>query len=376
MLKQITLSLFFFRMVFAMHRLIIPDNYQAHMIPLPEDEKKALDLKALITVRNIVAINEARQEITIEASLKLFWKDKRINIRDDVSEFDGEDEHGKFIVMDSRFSDFIWIPDIFVDQSTMTRVSSFHIKPSSIRVYENSMIRYNKRLNFDVACPMDFAKYPVDDQTCWIKFESFSYQTSKLNMTWDDMVRNNYPKNLKLAQFRHHFHRQQYDPSKNIHGKGKEFAFVILILHLKRLIQFHITSTYIPSILLVGLGYTTLYLPAQAVPGRVAMGMLTFLALTTINNSVKNSLPKVSYMTYMDIWTATCIIFVFLTNLVSICEMTMMKSPGMERSGKNLNRGSKIIIPILFILFNAIYWPIILSSYFEDVTSESYHLSQ
>ena len=56
------------------------------------------------------------------------------------------------------------------------------------------MIRYNKRLNFDVACPMDFAKYPVDDQTCRIKFESFSYQTSKLNMTWDDMVSNNYPK--------------------------------------------------------------------------------------------------------------------------------------------------------------------------------------
>ena len=77
-----------------------------------------LDLKTLITVRNIVAINEARQEITIEASLKLFWKDKRINIRDDVSEYDGKDEHGKFIVMDSRFADYIWIPDIFIDQAS------------------------------------------------------------------------------------------------------------------------------------------------------------------------------------------------------------------------------------------------------------------
>ena len=69
----------------------------------------------MITVRNIVAIKEARQEITIEASLKLFWKDKRISIRDDVSEFDGkDDDHGKFIVMDSRFSDYIWIPDVFI----------------------------------------------------------------------------------------------------------------------------------------------------------------------------------------------------------------------------------------------------------------------
>ena len=78
----------FIRMILAIHRLNIPENYQAHMIPLPKDEKKALDLKVAITVRNIIAINEARQEITIEASLKLFWKDKRIKIRDSVTEFD------------------------------------------------------------------------------------------------------------------------------------------------------------------------------------------------------------------------------------------------------------------------------------------------
>jgi len=350
----------------------MPKNYQAHMIPLPEDEKKALDLKVVITVRNIIAINEASQEISIEASLKLFWKDERIKIRDSITEFDGDDEHGNYIQMDSRFSKDIWIPDIFIDQSTMTRVSSFHTIPSSIRVYDNSMVRYNRRINFDVACPMDFAKYPVDDQTCEIKFESFSYKTSKLNMTWDDMVSNNYPKDLKLTQFRHHFHPINHDPTKNVYGKGNDYAFVTLILHLERQLNFHITSSYVPSILLVFLGYLCLYIHAEAVPGRVAMGMLTFLSLITMNNSIRSSLPKVSYMTFMDDWMVTCVIFVFCTNLVSICEMVMFKS-GECLAGKKLNRASKIIIPSLFFLFNAVYWPIILTNYFTDKTSVEYH---
>ena len=192
-------------------------------------------------------------------------------------------------------------------------------------------------------------------------------------MTWGDDTKIIWP-TQKLAQFDYHFHHMDYDPKKNIYGKGNDFAFVTLMFHLTRLLNFHITSTYIPSILLVSLGYTSLFIPADAVPGRVAMGMLSFLALTTMNNSVKSSLPKVSYMTYMDIWVAVCLLFVFFTNLVSICEMALKRS-GKEGAGRKLNRVSKIIIPILFILFNAVYWPIILTHYFKDKRPVEYHIS-
>ena len=36
------------------------------------------------------------------------------------------------------------------------------------------------RLNFDVACNMDFHMYPVDIQTCFVKFESFDLHTSQV----------------------------------------------------------------------------------------------------------------------------------------------------------------------------------------------------
>ena len=143
-------------------------------------------------------------------------------------------------------------------------------------------------------------------------------------------------------------------------------------IHLERLLNFHVSQTFIPSILLVILGYTSLYIHAEAVPGRVALGMLTFLALTTMSASVKSSLPKVSYMTYMDIWVISCLSFVFTTNVLSITEMVMMRS-GNEQTAKKFNRVIKISIPILFIMFNAVYWPIILTQYFREKVSEKFH---
>ena len=52
------------------------------------------------------------------------------------------------------------------------------------RVYNDSKIRHSKGINFDVACPMTFHKFPLDVQSCKIKFESYGYLSDELNMKW------------------------------------------------------------------------------------------------------------------------------------------------------------------------------------------------
>ena len=41
--------------------------------------------------------------------------------------------------------------------------------------------RYSSRVNYDVACAMDFNQYPIDEQTCEIKFESFGYTSKQVS---------------------------------------------------------------------------------------------------------------------------------------------------------------------------------------------------
>ena len=45
------------------------------------------------------------------------------------------------------------------------------------------------RINYDVACNMDFHRYPVDEQYCEVKFESFGFSNKQVqhenrNISW------------------------------------------------------------------------------------------------------------------------------------------------------------------------------------------------
>ena len=65
------------------------------------------------------------------------------------------------------------------------RIPTYYVRPASIRVYNDSMIRYATRVNFDVACKMEFHNYPIDEQICEIKMESFGYTNKQMTFRWD-----------------------------------------------------------------------------------------------------------------------------------------------------------------------------------------------
>ena len=51
----------------------------------------------------------------------------------------------------------------------------FQLVPAYLRVYNDSKLKYSARVNYDVACPMNFKKYPLDTQHCNISFEPWGH---------------------------------------------------------------------------------------------------------------------------------------------------------------------------------------------------------
>ena len=70
------------------------------------------------------------------------------------------------------------LEDLNLHTISYIRVPRFDDAPQSIKVFNNSLVRFSKRVNFDIGCNMDFAQFPIDLQKCLVKFESFGYQTS------------------------------------------------------------------------------------------------------------------------------------------------------------------------------------------------------
>ena len=80
---------------------------------------------------------------------------------------------------------------------------------------------------------------------------------------------------------------------------------------LARNIGYYLVQMYIPSVLVVMLSWISFWLNVNAVPGRISLGVLTVLTMTTQSSGVNASLPHVSYTKAIDIWMSTCLMFVF-----------------------------------------------------------------
>ena len=61
--------------------------------------------------------------------------------------------------------------------------------------------------------------------------------------------------------------------------------------------------------------WLSLFLPPEAIPGRVTMAMTTLLTLAAMFGAVRQNTPRVSYVSALDIWMCGCMVFVFLTLL-------------------------------------------------------------
>ena len=167
----------------------LASNYTIHDAPIVNDEPIAVNFT--INLRNILEVNEVAQFITLETSIRMYWKDVRVNadLKDD------ED----YLTMNPSAAKYFWIPDIFIDRSKNVRIPTYYVKPASLRVYRDHVLRYSSRINFDVACSMDFHKFPLDEQLCEINFESFGHTTKQLKFQW--VNGSNINPNITLAQF-------------------------------------------------------------------------------------------------------------------------------------------------------------------------------
>ena len=84
------------------------------------------------------------------------------------------------------------------------RTPKFDDAPQAVKVYEDSIVRFSKRVNFDVGCQMNFSNYPVDMQACEVKIESFGYQTHEVFFEWGGKTVVN--EDITLPAYLHHVH--------------------------------------------------------------------------------------------------------------------------------------------------------------------------
>ena len=105
-------------------------------------------------------------------------------------------------------------------------------------------------------------------------------------------------------------------------------------------------------------------IPPDVVPGRMTLLVTLFLVLINIHNNIENQSPVSDTTNSLSIWMMTCILFVFGALSVYAAILLANKLSYFQSSSKTamlnvVDLSFLVIFPILFALFNLIYWAVV-----------------
>lgn len=88
---------------------------------------------------------------------------------------------------------------------------------------------------------------------------------------------------------------------------------------LRRHVSHYIINYYLPSGLFVVVSWISFLVPAEIIPGRMALLVTLFLVLVNIFNTVTTNTPKAEGLTAIEAWMLSCILFVFASLIEYAC---------------------------------------------------------
>ena len=154
-------------------------------------------------------------------------------------------------------------------------------------------------------------------------------------------------------------------------------------MKLSRHILKYLIIYYLPSGLFVVVSWVSFLIPPEVIPGRMALLITLFLVLTNIFNIITTNSPNVEGMTAIAAWMLVCIFFVFgvlvgYAFLLWTKKKSVLKKKKSKMTSKDVLKDNQkddyrskvddmflVMFPILFLVFNMIYWPLCLSSTHE-----------
>ncbi|KAG7163887.1 Glutamate-gated chloride channel-like 1 [Homarus americanus] len=303
--------------------LQIPAGYRSFKPPKNTDDPTQplhpiLKLKFL----RFLMIEDVQETIHLEFILDISWTDSRLKYQNLRSEMLANQ-------MSVQEVSDIWRPhlqfpnikdgalkllkeDLFVLRVKEPLPADFN-KVKMDEMYGGDAARVVQRQHYSgiFVCAFDVFYYPFDVQQCSVQMQLASVSKELVAFTTERSVAE-YTQDLSLSRYYVSDFFTKV-PSNHIRETLIEVGYT-----LTRRFTLIVLSIYLPSLMLLAIGYSTLYVKVQMLEVRLVVSLTTLLVLYTFFNQTSSSLPQTAYVKMIDVWFFFCTILLFVIIIVHV----------------------------------------------------------
>ncbi|XP_046997371.1 glutamate-gated chloride channel isoform X5 [Schistocerca americana] len=285
----------------VLDQILGPGRYDARIRPsgINGTADNPTIVKVNIFLRSISKIDDYKMEYSVQLTFREQWMDERLKFND---------FKGKIKYLTLTDANRVWMPDLFFSNEKEGHFHNIIMPNVYIRIFPYGSVLYSIRISLTLSCPMNLKLYPLDRQVCSLRMASYGWTTDDLVFLWKDGDPVQVVKNLHLPRFTLEKFLTDYCNSKTNTG---EYSCLKVDLLFKREFSYYLIQIYIPCCMLVIVSWVSFWLDQSAIPARVSLGVTTLLTMATQTSGINASLPPVSYTKAIDVWTGVCLTFVF-----------------------------------------------------------------
>jgi len=250
------------------------------------------DIYVSLQLNKLKSVDVIKRTFTLEVWIRYIWNDPRLAYDDTCLQTNLIDSVG----FTAGFMPSIWTPDLYSKSEASKPVvanSAFWVSPSG-RVWKLDKIFHT------LSCPLDYRMMPYDHHTCNITIAGFTPDASEIKLSFPNGSSYFEGLNSPVNYICMKGGSVEFQPI-SITGYQNQATYgqsvvpetsMTYVFVFQRLPGFYISYRLTPMILVVIISYLSFWTSRGAVPARIALVVISFLALTNMINALVLDLPR------------------------------------------------------------------------------------
>ncbi|XP_003741555.1 glycine receptor subunit alpha-4-like [Galendromus occidentalis] len=298
----------------------------------PVEFREPLTVNVTLLIESVGDPNPVTMDFELEIILQLYWHVKWELCAKYFNEtflailLLKPPKANEYIQVPSTKVKYFWVPDLYYVEGKDVIPPSNINPPRSLLLYNNGenkdcRLVFKSKETVTVGCQFNFKMYPLDINVCYLNMRSFSYPTSRLRFKWLQsrgvLINPNIQTLVCQVQITS---SEDFGEWYSLENEGNYDGVRVSFKFSRKLVN-QLITTYIPSILLVLVGFSCFWMSVDAGGERITLTITTLLAVYTQITQVRLSIPPTSYLTNIDIWLFATLGF----NLLSTLECALIQ---------------------------------------------------
>ncbi|MBP9191289.1 MAG: hypothetical protein KBF96_01935 [Ignavibacteria bacterium] len=285
-------------------------------------------------INNIIKVDAASKVITADVVLTARWNDPRLK----------HNAPSNIIVTEDK----IWDP--FLTFSNRLNLSKSF--PDNYTIKNDGTVLYLQRVYGDFTQRFLLEDFPFDEQNFHIGLINIALNPNDIVLEPDPLIQSGLSNNLELSDWTIKNWSFEELPYVLMNGES-ETSSLQFSINAKRESGYYLLIFMIPLGLIIMMSLLAFWLPGNLSASQITVGTTSMLTLIAYRFIVTSELPKISYMTRMDIFILGSSILIFLTLLESVMTSTLANN-GRTDLAQKIDVKCRWMFPLLYLIV-AIY---------------------